>query len=110
MNDNYRNDYKCYLTFCYLKSVYLHAKVLHEHALKSDFASCRNFVASVTPPLRKKNQVYELVLFSFSAHENNFHCLAKAIDRISVALCSNNGDNMEVRLRELLVVSESNRT
>ena len=54
--------------------------------------------------------MYEFVLFSFSAHENNFHCLAKAIDRISVALCSNNGDNMEVRLREFLVVSENTRS
>ena len=93
-----------------LLKICIPAKVLHEHALKSDFASCRNFVARITPPLRKKNQVYELVLFSFSAHENNFHCLAKAIDCISVALCSNNGDNMEVRLREFLVVSESTRT
>ena len=48
-----------------------------------------------------------IVFNSLSAHENNFHCLAKAIDRISVALCSNNGDNIEVRLREFLVVSES---
>lgn len=47
-----------------------------------------------------------IVFNSLLAHENNFHCLAKAIDRISVALCSNNGDSIEVRLREFLVVSE----
>ncbi|XP_028399660.1 nck-associated protein 1 homolog [Dendronephthya gigantea] len=44
---------------------------------------------------------------NLEAHENNFHCLAKAIDRISVALCSNNGDNIEVRLREFLVIASS---
>ena len=46
-----------------------------------------------------------LYLCLILAHENNFHCLAKAIDRIAVALCSNNGDNIEQRLREFLVVS-----
>ena len=45
---------------------------------------------------------------TFNAAVND--AIDNAIDRISVALCSNNGDNMEVRLREFLVVSESNRT
>lgn len=44
---------------------------------------------------------------NLEAHENNFHCLAKAIDRIAVALCSNNGDNIEQRLREFLVIASS---
>lgn len=44
---------------------------------------------------------------NLEAHENNFHCLAKAIDRIAVALCSNNGDSIEQRLREFLVIASS---
>ena len=46
-----------------------------------------------------------LCIFYLAAHENNFHCIAKVIDRIAVALCTNNGDNIEQRLREFLVVS-----
>ena len=42
----------------------------------------------------------------FLAHENNAHCMAAAINRVAGALCANNGDNVEDRLREFLAVSD----
>lgn len=40
-------------------------------------------------------------------HENNAHCMAAAISRIAGALCFNNGDNAEERLREFLAIASS---
>lgn len=41
------------------------------------------------------------------AHENNAHCMAVAINRVAGALCVNNGDSVEERLREFLAVASS---
>ncbi|KAM7436175.1 Nck-associated protein 1 [Porites harrisoni] len=41
------------------------------------------------------------------AHENNAHCMAAAINRITGALCFNNGDSAEERLREFLAIASS---
>lgn len=41
------------------------------------------------------------------AHENNAHCMAASINRLAGALCFNNGDNAEERLREFLAIASS---
>lgn len=41
------------------------------------------------------------------AHENNAHCMAVAINRLAGALCFNNGDSVEERMREFLAVASS---
>lgn len=43
-----------------------------------------------------------------SAHENNAHCMSASISRVAGALCFNNGDSAEERLREFLAVSTWN--
>jgi len=45
------------------------------------------------------------LLFISIATENNAHCIGTAINHLTGALCFNNGDNPEDRLREFLAVS-----
>lgn len=41
------------------------------------------------------------------AHENNAHCMSACISRVAGALCFNNGDSAEERLREFLAIASS---
>lgn len=41
------------------------------------------------------------------AHENNAHCMSASISRVAGALCFNNGDSAEERLREFLAIASS---
>ncbi|EDO45022.1 predicted protein [Nematostella vectensis] len=41
------------------------------------------------------------------AHDNNAHCISSSVNSITGALCSNNGDNPEDRLREFLAITSS---
>ncbi|KAJ7380999.1 Nck-associated protein 1 [Desmophyllum pertusum] len=63
------------------------------------------FVAVALPSLAyRDNAEYNADL---EGHENNAHCMAASINRLAGALCANNGDNVEDRLREFLAVASS---
>lgn len=63
------------------------------------------FVAVALPSLAyRETSEYNADL---EAHENNAHCMAASISRLAGALCFNNGDNAEERLREFLAIASS---
>ncbi|XP_031558221.1 nck-associated protein 1 homolog isoform X1 [Actinia tenebrosa] len=63
------------------------------------------FIAVALPSLAYKDAT--MYISELEATENNAHCIGTALNYLTGALCHNNGDNPEDKLREFLAIASS---